>query len=93
MQLQLSPNELKPIVAEIVAEVVAQLDADRAKLADAEAFNETTGAKMLGLNVHQLRDERLRGRIGHSKIVGGQIRYTRADILAYLNKNRSEAAQ
>jgi hypothetical protein len=41
---------------------------------------------------HQLRDERLRGRIGASQIVGRRWRYTRDDLLRYLQSRRVEAS-
>jgi hypothetical protein len=43
----------------------------------------------LGLHVHQLRDERRRGRIQASQIVGRRIRYLRADLERYLAERRA----
>jgi hypothetical protein len=41
-------------------------------------------------HTHQLRDERLRGKITASKIVGGRIRYTREDLVQYLLTHRTD---
>jgi hypothetical protein len=43
---------------------------------------------MLGLNKHQLRDERLRGRIRGNKIVGGRVVYQREELVAYLTARK-----
>jgi hypothetical protein len=48
-------------------------------------------AANIGLRQHQLRDVRRQGKIGHTRIVGGRIRYTVADLMAYLSLQRQEA--
>src|SRR5262245_10680396 len=76
--LALDPEALRPLIAEIVAQVLAQLDADRAKVSgDRLAYSEAEAATLLGLKEHVLRDERRRGQIGASSIAGRRIRYTR----------------
>ena len=60
----------------------------RATLPDKLAFTEAEAARLLSLNTHQLRDERLRGRITASKIVGNRIAYRREDLLEYLTSRR-----
>lgn len=93
LSLNLAPDALRPIVAEIVREVMAQLDQARAALPeDRLCFSEPEAAHLLGLNTHQLRDERLRGRITASKIVGRQTRYLREDLITYLMRSRTDAA-
>jgi hypothetical protein len=89
LHLQLPPALLRPLIAEVVREVLAALEADRATLPDKLAYSEAEAARLLSLNPHQLRDERLRGRIAASAIVGGRIRYTRANLLDYLAARRS----
>ena len=91
MQVNFSPDDLRPLVATIVTEALAQLRTDDAALGDKLAFSEPVAARLLELEPHQLRDERLRGRIAASQIVGRRIRYQRADLLAYLAANRTEA--
>ncbi len=91
MQLSIGPDDLRPIVASVLSEALLQLDADRAIVDAKLAYSEAEAARLLSLKVHQLRDERLRGRIASSSIVGRQIRYSQADLMAYLNRNRTEA--
>jgi hypothetical protein len=86
LSLSLDVDVLRPLVRDIVAEVVAAVDAVRG--GDRLAYNEPEAAELLGLHAHQLRDERRRGRIAASKIVGGRIAYQRADLLAYLARER-----
>ena len=93
INLQLDPSVLGPLIRQIVAETVAQLDADRAKLGDKLAYSETEAARLLGLREHQLRDARLAGKIGCSQITGRRIRYTREDLLHYLAENRWESGR
>ena len=90
-QLAIPPDALRPLVQAVVAEVLGQLDAARATLGpggDRLAYGEAEAARMIGLHVHQLRDERLRGRIAASKIVGGRIAYRREDLVEYLMSRR-----
>src|SRR5262245_38712984 len=90
MQLQLDPAILTPVIRAVVAETLAAIEADRAKLNGKFAYSEAEAAQLLGLEPHVLRDERLRGRITASRIVGGRIRYTQAELLAYLAGRRCE---
>ncbi len=92
MQVTIDPAELAPIIAATVSEVMARIRDDDAALGDKLAFDEREAARLLGLEPHQLRDERLRGRIAASHIVGRRIRYQRADLLAYLAAHRTEAS-
>ena len=48
------------------------------------AYSEEEAARLLGLNSHQLRDERRRGRTAASQFVGRQIRYLREDLISDL---------
>jgi hypothetical protein len=88
MQVTLSPQDLAPLVETIVERVVARLHADQAALGEAMAFSEETAAKLIELEYHVLRDERRRGGISASRIVGRRVRYTRADLLTYLAARR-----
>jgi hypothetical protein len=54
-----------------------------------QPFIEEEAARLLGLELHVLRDERRRGRIATSQIVGRRIRYTQADLLNYLAARRA----
>jgi hypothetical protein len=91
LELRVDADALRPIIKDIVAEVVAILEADRSRLGDRLAFSEAEAAALLGLHVHQLRDLRLEGKVAASKIVGGRIAYQRSDLLRYLAERRVEA--
>jgi hypothetical protein len=85
--LTVPPEALKGIIREVLAEV------DQARAAVPErrlAYSEAEAAALLGLAPHQLRDERLRGKIASSQIVGRRVRYLRGDLVAYLMARRSK---
>ncbi len=89
LNLSIPPEALKPLVRDIVAEAIAQMEAARAAVPDGKlAYSEPEAAALLGLRVHQLRDERRRGRIQASVIVGRRVRYQRDDLLTYLRERR-----
>jgi hypothetical protein len=92
VQLSIDPSVLTPLVEQIVTEVLSRVGNAQGALPERLAFGEAEAARLLGLNQHQLRDERLRGRIAASKIVGGRVSYLRQDLLAYLSRNRTPAA-
>ena len=81
---------LEPIIAATVAATLAALQSDESRIGDRLAYTEPEAARLLSLKPHQLRDERLRGRIGASGVVGKGIRYTREDLLGYLARERTE---
>ena len=89
--LSIDAEQLRPIVAVVVEEALRRLDDARATLPDKLAFTEAEAARLLSLHTHQLRDERLRGRIQASRIVGRQVRYLRSDLLDYLMADRGAA--
>jgi hypothetical protein len=84
--LQISVEALRPLVEEVVKATLAQLEAVRATLPDRLAFTEPEAAALLSLQPHQLRDERLRGRIKASVGPGRLILYPRETLLAYLTE-------
>src|SRR5262249_50158922 len=90
MHLELDPAALKPLIEQVVTEALARLETERARLNGKLAYSEPEAAALLDLEPHQLRDERLRGRIQASVIVGRRIRYLREDLLAYLLNRRQE---
>ena len=91
LNLSLDSDALRPLIEAVVAETVARLADEDARLGDVLAFDEATAARMLSLEPHQLRDERLRGRVAASRITGRRIRYVREDLMVYLARNRTEA--
>lgn len=88
LSLNLDAAALRPLISAVVAETIAQLRNDEAKLDGKLAYSEEEAARLLGLEPHVLRDERRRGRIEASQIVGRRIRYSRSDLLAYLAGRR-----
>jgi len=91
--LTLNHDALRPLIAEVVEQTLVRLDATRAALPDRLAFSEPEAARLIGLNSHQLRDERLRGRIAASQIVGKRVRYLREDLVAYMLAGRKEGEE
>jgi Helix-turn-helix domain len=91
MQVNIDPEELIPIIRATVEATLARIRDEEQQLGDLMAVDETGAARFIGLERHQLRDERARGRIGFSQIVGRRIRYTKSDLLEYLARNRTEA--
>lgn len=83
--------DLTEDIKRIVVEAIHEIRDQGVLLDDQLAFSEPKAAEKLGLNPWQLADERRRGRIGFSRIVGGQIRYTTRDLTNYLHRVRQEA--
>jgi hypothetical protein len=87
--LTLSLDSFRRLIQAVVAEVLAQVEAVRAQVPNGQlAYSEEEAARLLGLEPHVLRDERRRGRISGSSIVGRRIRYTRQDLIDYLAGRR-----
>lgn len=91
LNVSLDADALRPVIEATVAETLSRMADDEVRMGDRLAFDEPTAARMLSLEPHQLRDERLRGRVTASQIVGRRIRYVRGDLLAYLARHRTEA--
>ena len=88
LQMHLDPEDLDPVIRRAVEAALAALDADRALIGDRLAIGEAAAARLLSLHPHQLRDERLRGRIKASVGPGRKILYSREDLLSYLRSRR-----
>lgn len=90
LSLSLEPDSLRALVREVVREVVEQLGRDRAALPGGRlAWSEPEAAALLSLRPHQLRDERLRGRLQASVGPGRKVLYSREDLLGYLSARRT----
>jgi hypothetical protein len=90
--LSLPVEALRPLVEQVVDVALARLEAARAMLPDGRlCYSEPEAAALLGLHVHQMRDERTRGRISASVGPGRKILYTRQDLLDYLAARRWQA--
>jgi hypothetical protein len=84
MQISISPEQLKPLIEAVVAEAIQRFAEVQGTLPTQLAYSEEQAAHLLALEPNQLRDERRRGRIRAHVIVGGRVRYTREDLVAYL---------
>ncbi|MFO0809298.1 MAG: helix-turn-helix domain-containing protein [Gemmataceae bacterium] len=84
---------LRPLIDQVVQATLASVREADARLPDRLAYSEEEAARLIGLAPHQLRDERLRGRIASSKIVGGRVRYQRNALLEYLAAGKNTAAK
>ncbi len=87
ISLALDLEALRPLIRQIVEETVGQLEAARAALPE-QTFSEEEAARWLGVESWVLRDERRRGRIQASQIVGRRIRYLKSDLIAYMRGRR-----
>lgn len=85
-ELQIDTAELRPLVQAIVAEVLSEMERKQLLFNGRLAVTEAEAANFLGLNSWQLRDLRLAGKIGYSRIVGGRVRYAVNDLLDYLQQ-------
>jgi hypothetical protein len=90
LSLAVDVAALRPLIETIIEATVSRLDAARATLDGKLCFSEEEAARLLGLEPHVLRDERRRGRIKASKIVGRRVRYLREDLTSYLLGRREE---
>ena len=88
VSLNIDPESIRPVIDQAVAAAFARAMEAWAKVGDRLCYTEAEAAAMLGLKEHQLRDERLRGRIKASSIVCRRIRYTYADLMEYLMSRR-----
>jgi hypothetical protein len=79
-------DTLRPLVQQIVRQTVDELLARLPDLTDRDAYTEAEAAARLGLKRHQLRDERLRGRVTYARGPRGTPLYRPVDLAAYLSR-------
>lgn len=85
MELLLNPDELRPLVRQVVVEVLSAIDWPQGRI----ALTEAEAAEACGVARHVLRDLRLAGKItGHR--LGKRVIYTRNDLVAALNELTDE---
>ena len=89
MKIHLDPEHFRPLVEATVAETLAKVDADEARLGGRLWYPESEAAGLLGLPAHRLRDCRRRGEIVGSKI-GKTIGYDRGELLKFLRERRTQ---
>ncbi len=85
MNLRVDPDDLAPLVRTVVAEVLAQAEADRAKLNGRLGYSEAEASGLLGVPRHVLRDCRLRQEITARK-VGRKFIYSRDALMKFLGE-------
>ena len=84
MHVVFSSHDLRPLIAEVVAELAQTL----APMDDRLSVDEQEAARLLGLQPHVLRDARLRGEIRAAK-VGKRRLYLRGDLIEFLQSRKS----
>jgi hypothetical protein len=87
MKLSFDEADLRPVIQQIVASTLIQIQSDEAKLGDRLAYTEPQAAAILSIKPHVLRDARLRGEIFGSR-VGKRILYERDELLRFLRQQR-----
>jgi hypothetical protein len=87
--LNVDADTLRLLVEQVVILALERLTAAQAKLPDQLAYGEAEASRLLDLARHHLRDERLRGRIEFSRIVGNRVAYTSEALVAYLARGNS----
>jgi excisionase family DNA binding protein len=81
VNVQITADDLRPIVETVVAEVLAQRQAVEQKL-DRIGYTEAEAAELLGMPRHKLRDARLRGEITARKVGRGFL-YSRQKLIEF----------
>jgi hypothetical protein len=88
LSFQIDAERLRPLIEAVIEQTLLRLEQIRATLPDRMAFGESEAARLIGLQAHQLRDERLRGRVEASVGPGKRLLYRRQDLEKYLLSRR-----
>lgn len=83
MRLEIDAEDLRPIIAQVAADLIERFGGEPERL----AYPEARAAELLGVPPHVLRDARLRGQIQGSKVGRGVV-YGRAELLRFLDSRR-----
>jgi hypothetical protein len=89
MRFEFDVDTLRPVIQQVVAETIAQMEAERSQFDGQIAYTEPEAAALLSVQPHVLRDLRRLREIDASRI-GKRIVYRRSDLLALLERNRWE---
>jgi len=90
LALSIDPTALRPLIQAVVEQTISAMGSLGSNLPEGRiCYSEAEAAALLGVRSNVLRDERGRGRIGFSKIACGRIRFSHADLLAYLAAGRA----
>jgi len=90
LEIRIDEAVFEPFVKSLVTVVLSEQENLQPPHNNQLAYTEAEAASMLGLHQHQLRDLRLDGRIGYTRIVGNRIRYTMQDLTTYLHLRKEE---
>ena len=85
MKVIFDEPELRPLIERVVSETVERLTTGLAECGRQFAYPEAEAAAMIGVERHVLRDARLRGEIGASRI-GKKVIYSRQQLLTFLER-------
>lgn len=85
MNLQFDESDFRPLVADVVREVLDQTKNNDQRLNGRLAYHEAEAAELIGVARHTLRDCRLRGEITGSRI-GKRIVYARDELLRFIRR-------
>ena len=88
MKIEFSPDDLRPLVRQVAAEVIDRLRDGEAKINGRLAYPESEAAALLGLPRHSLRDLRLSGQVRASRL-GKRVLYSRESLLELLRESET----
>jgi len=84
MKINFDADDMRPLIAAVVQEVLAQRQADQSRLGDDRlTYTEPEAAALIGVAPHVLRDCRQRGEVRAVRI-GKRFCYNRAEILRFI---------
>ena len=91
VQINLDAESVHPVLQLLSESLLEQLKEQvRQEEPERLGYTEPEAAVMLGMKAHQLRDERLRGRVECYRVTGNGVRYSRQHLLDYLTRDKSE---
>ena len=91
MRIEFSPEDLAPLVEQIVAETLRQLEADETRMGDRLTFTQAEAGSLLGVPQNVVRDCRLRNELEGVR-VGKRVLYTKDSLLKFLHAQRVNGA-
>lgn len=87
MKIEFEKDDLRPLIREVVAEVLQQRSEAEASLNGKLAYSEAEAAALLSVRPHVLADCRRRGEIS-ARRCGREYRYARDELLRYLESKK-----
>lgn len=82
VSLQIGVDVLRPLIKQIIREVVQELNDDREQFGGKLAYPLPEAAALLGVRQHVLRDARGRGELV-GRLIGKKIVFSREELVAY----------